>query len=191
MILLFCKKINRNIGFAACLLLIGLCGPTGTRTAQGFNEDWCNFFVVLSFWCSSCFYSVERTFYSDSTGSWCGHGFGNIRSLPLRRTNTKIGLTFSKSSYSHGGWRARWDLNPGSPAPQASVIIRTRPRAHRDGLRYYAVPKYEVFSFRNSFVSAMSVTYWNPASISCVASSIDFAALQIYSSFCGGASNCV
>ena len=26
-------------------------------------------------------------------------------------------------------WRARWDLNPGSPAPQASVIIRTRPRA--------------------------------------------------------------
>ena len=23
------------------------------------------------------------------------------------------------------GWRARWDLNPGSPAPQAGVIIRT------------------------------------------------------------------
>ena len=29
------------------------------------------------------------------------------------------------------GWRARWDLNPGSPAPQASVLIQTRPRAHR------------------------------------------------------------
>ena len=26
-------------------------------------------------------------------------------------------------------WRARWDLNPGSPAPQAGVIIRTRRRA--------------------------------------------------------------
>jgi hypothetical protein len=29
------------------------------------------------------------------------------------------------------GWRARWDLNPGPPAPQAGVIIRTRRRAQR------------------------------------------------------------
>jgi hypothetical protein len=28
-----------------------------------------------------------------------------------------------------GGWRARWDLNPGPPAPQAGVIIRTRRQA--------------------------------------------------------------
>ena len=27
-------------------------------------------------------------------------------------------------------WRARWDLNPRPPAPQAGVIIRTRRRAH-------------------------------------------------------------
>jgi hypothetical protein len=26
-------------------------------------------------------------------------------------------------------WRARWDLNPGPPAPQAGVIIRTRRQA--------------------------------------------------------------
>ena len=25
---------------------------------------------------------------------------------------------------SQGQWRARWDLNPGPPAPQAGVIIR-------------------------------------------------------------------
>src|SRR4030066_1846548 len=30
-------------------------------------------------------------------------------------------------------WRARWDLNPGPPAPQASVIIRTRLRAPQHG----------------------------------------------------------
>ena len=29
-----------------------------------------------------------------------------------------------------GCWRARWDLNPGSPPPQGGVIIRTRLRAH-------------------------------------------------------------
>ena len=69
--------------------------------------------------------------------------------------------------------------------------FRTRRRAHLDGLRYYAVPRYEVFSFRNSFVSPMSVTCWNPASMSCVASSIVFAALQMYSSFCGSASSWV
>ena len=32
-------------------------------------------------------------------------------------------------------WRARGDLNPGSPAPQASVLILTRPRAQKQGLR--------------------------------------------------------
>ena len=31
--------------------------------------------------------------------------------------------------YYKNGWRARWDLNPGPPAPQAGVIIRTRRRA--------------------------------------------------------------
>ena len=31
--------------------------------------------------------------------------------------------------------RARWDLNPGSPAPQASVLIQSRPRALFTGLR--------------------------------------------------------
>ena len=36
-------------------------------------------------------------------------------------------------------WRARWDLNPGPPAPQAGVIIRTRRRAPNKGLCY----KYE------------------------------------------------
>ena len=33
------------------------------------------------------------------------------------------------------GWRARWDLNPGPPAPQAGVIIRTRRRAQRLSLK--------------------------------------------------------
>jgi hypothetical protein len=33
--------------------------------------------------------------------------------------------------------RARWDLNPGSPAPQASVLIQTRPRALSSGLRCF------------------------------------------------------
>ncbi len=56
-------------------------------------------------------------------------------------------------------WRARWDLNPGPPAPQASVIIRTRLRAHTDRLRYYCIPKYEVFSLRNSFVLTISKIY--------------------------------
>jgi len=32
-------------------------------------------------------------------------------------------------------WRARGDLNPRSPAPQASVLILTRPRAQNTGLR--------------------------------------------------------
>ena len=32
-------------------------------------------------------------------------------------------------------WRARGDLNPGSPAPQASVLIQTRLRALSTGLR--------------------------------------------------------
>ena len=27
-------------------------------------------------------------------------------------------------------WRARWDLNPGPPAPQADVIFQARLRAH-------------------------------------------------------------
>jgi hypothetical protein len=35
----------------------------------------------------------------------------------------------SLSLVKRGWWRARWDLNPGPPAPQASVIIRTRLRA--------------------------------------------------------------
>jgi hypothetical protein len=34
----------------------------------------------------------------------------------------------------NGLWRARWDLNPGPPAPQAGVIIRTRRRAPTTGL---------------------------------------------------------
>ena len=33
-----------------------------------------------------------------------------------------------------GCWRARWDLNPGSPPPQGGVIIRTRLRAPTTGL---------------------------------------------------------
>jgi hypothetical protein len=56
-------------------------------------------------------------------------------------STTKMRITRKKP---FGEWRARWDLNPGPPAPQASVIIRTRLRAHVIGLRYY-VPEYEVF----------------------------------------------
>ena len=37
--------------------------------------------------------------------------------------------------------RARWDLNPGPPAPQAGVIIRTRRRAHNTGLCYKYEPE--------------------------------------------------
>jgi predicted transcriptional regulator len=33
-------------------------------------------------------------------------------------------------------WRARWDLNPGSPAPQASVLIQPRLRAPSTRLLY-------------------------------------------------------
>jgi hypothetical protein len=39
------------------------------------------------------------------------------------------------------GWRARWDLNPGPPAPQAGVIIRTRRRAPDTGLCYRYEPE--------------------------------------------------
>src|SRR5208283_4807278 len=40
-----------------------------------------------------------------------------------------------------GRWRARWDLNPGPPAPQAGVIIRTRRRAPYTGLCYKYEPE--------------------------------------------------
>jgi hypothetical protein len=30
---------------------------------------------------------------------------------------------------SSGGWRARWDLNPGFSAPEADALIRARLRA--------------------------------------------------------------
>jgi hypothetical protein len=121
-----------------------------------------------------------------------------LHSYPLKQRIKPISLHPSSNSktqntfqISKKKWRARWDLNPGPPAPQASVIIRTRLRAHRDRLRYYCVPKYEVFSLRNSFVSEMSVKCWNLASMSCVASSTVFVTLQIYSSFCRITSSCV
>lgn len=38
------------------------------------------------------------------------------------------------------------------------------------------------FLFLNSFIPSISVTYWKPFSISCVASFIVFAVLQVHSS---------
>ena len=43
---------------------------------------------------------------------------------------------------------ARWDLNPGSPAPQASVIIRTRLRAQTTRLTPHPKP-YQIVRFQN------------------------------------------
>ena len=49
-----------------------------------------------------------------------------------------MNATRAWNRYAINTWRARWDLNPGSPAPQASVLIQTRPRAllQRFSLRY-------------------------------------------------------
>ena len=44
-------------------------------------------------------------------------------------------LNFKALESTRCSWRARGDLNPRSPAPQASVLIRTRLRAHSTGLR--------------------------------------------------------
>ena len=45
----------------------------------------------------------------------------------LRKTFARLRLFCQKCP--NNGWRARWDLNPGPPAPQAGVIIRTRRQA--------------------------------------------------------------
>ena len=42
-----------------------------------------------------------------------------------------------------GLWRARWDLNPRSPAPKADTLIRARLRAHIHHLLMGYVPIYE------------------------------------------------
>jgi hypothetical protein len=40
----------------------------------------------------------------------------------------------SRVVFARCSWRARWDLNPGSLAPQASVLIQPRLRALLEGL---------------------------------------------------------
>ena len=64
-------------------------------------------------------------------------------------------------------WRARWDLNPGPPAPQAGVIIRTRRRAltEKDD-----VPKYEAFSTRPASLQRLGVRASMALFASCVVS---------------------
>ena len=58
-------------------------------------------------------------------------------------------------------------MNPGPPAPQASVLSKLD---HGPSGRWGTVPRYEVFSFLNSLTPFMSVTYSNSAFISCFAS---------------------
>ena len=49
-----------------------------------------------------------------------------------------LGKTISKkkqkkySTFSWLGWWGRWDLNPGSHAPQACILIHARRRPHGD-----------------------------------------------------------
>ena len=48
------------------------------------------------------------------------------REIRHSETGFKTGLFFKSNSKR---WRARWDLNPGPPAPQADVIFQARLRA--------------------------------------------------------------
>ena len=65
--------------------------------------------------------------------------------------------------YSLLKWRVRGDSNPGTPASQASVLIRTRPRTLYRGV---INPKYEVFRLRNSLHESSPIMHLNPLSIS-------------------------
>ena len=67
--------------------------------------------------------------------------FFQLNLILLLRFRRSLLITLCMANVSVWHWRVRGDLNPGPPAPQASVLILARPRTHQPRSRPYVAGK--------------------------------------------------